>query len=266
MGKWIFMIGFLVMSSAFGQVKCSPDAEDYDLLMAAQDYLNQAKYDDALVCLNLTSEGFQKLPHVSKAFAAAYAGKCGLNFFDFVNLITYSPPGAPFQVLMTAMTPVDVFPAYCYKAQTVLEKAYGDSPEIRPQEVNFFLGVLGLAEMGALLRAKADSNQDGVVDATFTSACTNSASNMTDSAVRILGSGLGLFFENLRDISATMASSPLVNQLNSLSAVCGPDCNIKDPRSSLWNSRSLNMIRSITESSMFGIMQCNSPYVYDCCP
>jgi hypothetical protein len=247
----------------------NPDTEEA-LLEAGLKYINKGDYDSAITALDKITSAFRGTERVTKAVAAAYAGKCGLTFFDFVNGLSSATASTPMLLFMNAFQNITVSPSYCDNAQAAIEARYGTNSALRSTDINFFLAVLGMAKVGAYLRDIADTDQDGAVDATFTSACTNNAANITDGEIKEVGSGLGLLLSNITAISAALAGNAAIAALNGLNTACGASCQITDPNSASWTggaAGSIMLIRRILDEQDFGIMtNCNDATLVTCCP
>ncbi len=234
------------------------------LLEDAVKAINKGDYDGAIAYLGRITSSFRHEAKVSKTAAAAYAGKCGLNFFDMITTISTATSDTPLMMLMKAFQTVTVTPASCDTAQTELESKYGTVSAARPTDINLFMAILGMAKMGTYLRSLADTDQNAIVDAGFADAC--AAGTITDANTKEVGTGLGLLLDNISSLTAAVAGNGAITALAALQAACGASCVITDINSASWTVPNIKVIRSAIKSNTFGIQNCaNAPFV-TCCP
>jgi hypothetical protein len=235
---------------------------------AARKFINDQDFASAVTELEKITSGFRDDPKFVQTLAGAYAGKCGLtNFLDFSAAIGGVSANTPMETLMGAFTATpSLSPNDCYNAQVALETKYGTNSASRSDDVNFFLALIGMARLGTQLRESADNDANGAIDGTFASACTNNATNLLDSEVRLIGSGLGLLIQNIAVVTANIAGSDALTDLALLAGVCGAACTITDPAVASWNAADLNLMRDMIETDTFGIMGCNNMDPTTCCP
>ncbi len=234
------------------------------LLESALKAINSGDYDGAIVYLGKITSAYRHDAAVSKAAAAAYAGKCGLNFFNMVTTITSVTAATPLLLFMNAFTAVTVVPASCDSSQLEIETKYGTTSAARPADINLFLAILGIAKMGTYLRSIADPLQTGSVNASFVDAC--AVGTITDAQTKEVGTGLGLLLDNIASLTAAVAGNSAITSLAALQAACGAACVITDVNSANWTAGNIKLIRSAIKSNSFGIQNCaNNPFV-TCCP
>ena len=226
--------------------------------------INIGDYDGALGYLNSITSGYRHDPKVSKAAAAAYAGKCGLNFFNMVTTISTATVDTPLMMLMKAFQLVNVTPLSCDMSQYEIEIKYGTTSASRPADINLFMSILGMAKMGTYLRALADTDQDTIVDPGFADACT--VPTISDANTIEIGTGLGLVLDNITALTAALAGNGAIVALQALQAACGANCTITDINSPSWNVVAVKVIRSAIKSSTFGIQGCANALFATCCP
>lgn len=237
---------------------------------------DEAIYEDALKLVDAsdyaaaidkilsTSASFQTNTAVRQTLAGAYAGKCGLNFLNFVDSLS-DASGPPFNFLMTSFTDVAVSPSDCYTSQTTTESTFGSTSSARAQDTNFFMAVLGLVKIGTYLRNVADPDQNGLADTAGFDSCSDTS--ITDADVIQVGTGLGLLLDNLAAISSSMSSdsSSGFADLQTACALIDPNpCIITDPNSPNWTATSIKAMRSVIKSDSFGIEACALGLL--CCP
>lgn len=251
----------------------SRQATDDQIYETILDLINDGKYDVALSVFTLLSSGYRDQPRVVLSEAGAHAGLCGLDFIDFTSRIGSDTP--LFAQVMEAFTWTDVRPFECQAAQEWIESKLGETREIRDADldpviagnVDFSMAVFGLAKIGAVLRGRADVDQDGTVDGGFDSC---SAQSLTDADVVLVGTGLGAFFDNFSTIAASLGSSTnaTLGGLQALCAALSPDlCRILSTQDAAWeNADSLKLIRGLVKSSRIGIEAGNENNPFLNCP
>ena len=267
--KMLKIISVLILTTAMScsaniYTSISDQNTEQALLENAVKAINNGDYDSAIEYIGRITSSFRRDPKVSKTAAAAYAGKCGLNFFDMVTTITAVTADTPLMMMMKAFQTVTVTPSSCNTAQLEIENKYGMTSAARPTDINLFLAILGMAKMGTYLRSLADVNQDAVVDAGFADACT--VGTITDANTIEVGTGLGLLLDNITSLTASVAGNAAITALAALQLVCGAPCVITDVNSPSWTAANIKVIRSAIKSNTFGIQGCaNAPFV-TCCP
>lgn len=236
----------------------------------ARDALNTLDYDSAiakLVELSTKDNAFylrcEKIDGVKicprEDLAGAYASKCGLNFVSFVSSLTTSS-GSPFLFFMQKFQSITVIPAQCYEAQKVIE-TFGALSTNRSTEQNLFMAVLGMAKMGTYLREVADTNQDGITDAAYTSC--NSSSITVDSLRQVI-SGMGLVIDNVAAVSAVLSgSSSALTDIQTIKDSCGAPCTITDPNSASFDEAATRQLLRSSDKGIEPTSGCTFP---SCCP
>ena len=251
-----------------------------------QDVLTLAdakSWDSAISRLGDMSSDYRDRQDVSQTEAGVDAGKCGLDFLSFVTQVGSAGASGIFGTFMSGFTTTTVFPSYCQSAQTVIENRIGANAASRVtslgstagNNVNTFMAVLGAAKIGTLLRSVADTDQNGVVDATF-DACLSTS--ITDAQIAQVGTGFALLLTNISTIVASLSSATstaLTNLSTSCSSLVPNPCAITDPTDATWSNATVLMaFRSLIKSSTIGIQSCASPgnggnplpYPFNCCP
>lgn len=264
--KMTFVFFLTIVMSCSGNVytEMSNKNTEEALLESALKSINSGDYDGAIASLNKITSAYRHDASVSKAAAAAYAGKCGLNFFNLVTTITGVTAATPLLLFMNAFTAVSVVPASCDSSQAEIEFKYGATSAVRPADINLFLAILGIAKMGTYLRSIADPLQTGSVNASFVDAC--AVGTITDVQTKEVGTGLGLLLDNIASLTAAIAGNSAITSLAGLQAACGAACVITDVNSANWTAANIKIIRSAIKSNSFGIQNCgNNPFV-TCCP
>lgn len=280
--KWLALFSSLALTSCGGsnyfKEAASKDSNEA-LYEDALKLIDQADYTGAINKFSQMSSDAQNSSDVQRSLAGAYAGRCGLNFLDFVSNIGGS--GAPFSMFMSGFTNRTVAPTDCYTSQLTIESRFGDTAVTRTasngtsqgNSLNFFMAILGMSKIGTNLRSVADADQDGSVDAGF-DACLNTS--ITDDEVKQVGTGFAMVLDNFTAISSTLdpATSTLIDGISTTCAALTPNpCVITDPTSASWDAAAILAFRSLIKSNTIGIQNCSAdnglnplPFPFDCCP
>jgi len=202
----------------------------------ARKAINNFDYDLAITNFEKMGPSFLATTVVREAYAGALAGKCGLNFLDYVEALSgASLSGSTiFIYAMSAWDGVNVSPVHCLRAEQQIKAIWAVETATATQK--FFMAILGLAKMGAYLRSKADvdgaSNLgNGVTDSTFDAclATPGGPNNLTDDEVGEVLTGLMLFLTNITDFAASL-SSDVSGSTSGITAACA---SMADPPLSL---------------------------------
>lgn len=279
-------IGFLSCGGSNYLSEMSSKTSDEALYNEALKLVDQKKYDEALSYIARMSEEAQTYTPVVQTVAGIYAGKCGLDFLDFVSKIGDSEP--PFKLFMKGFRGTSLAMEHCQTAQDIIEDYLGDSAVVRVTNlgedvggnVNTFMAILGMTKIGGQLRAVADQdgsggNGDGSVDASFNACQTTS---ITDTQVAQVGTGFALILDNFATIAAVL-SDDNSNLLEGMQTLCSSfpggtnPCAIAKISDPAWsNPGVLLAIRGMIRSKDVGIQNCLNdgagmgPHPFNCCP
>ncbi len=230
-----------------------------------QKSVDASDWDTALTQFNSLSASFKTRKQVIEAWAGAYAGKCGLNFLNYVDALTNASLAGTtfFKYIMAGFASTAVLPAYCDLAQTKMEEISALASE-RSADENFFMAILGLVKIGTYLRSVADIDPaDGATDDAFNSCSTDS---LSDANLNSIITGMGLVTANI----SALAALGISGGLTALNAECGGSCGITDPASVTALNR--DIFRDILKTGSgnptlaSGIESCVDPLVIPCCP
>jgi hypothetical protein len=241
---------------------------DKALYYEAKKLLDEQKYSEAITYLTQLSATFATDNKVRMTFASAYAGACGMEFITFFGNIKNGISGAFYKLFMNLFTNRAADANFCKLAELKI-KEIGSTAIIRDSvtgehEANFFMAILAMAKAGALLRTKADLDNDGNKDATF-DVCTNDATTgLTSTEIDELITSFGLFVENVPYLLGASSTAALTG---GITAIC-PTCIVTDI-STITDAAVLQTLRStyrdILNSSTTGIGACpDNPFI-TCC-
>lgn len=238
-------VGELILAGLlfFVNISCSNVFQQSAKKTTDEAYFEEARkavdltdYDAAISYFQLMSPTFLARTSVREAYAGALAGKCGLNFLEFVEtLSSASLTGSTlFLYAMSAWQGKVVSPDYCLQAEQQIKAIWASESQTSSQK--FFMAILGLAKMGTYLRSKVDQDGpdnlgDGSPDAVFDAcdATDNGAANLDDDEVGEVLTGLMLFITYITDFATSVGgdlsgSTAVVDGL--CAAMAGPPLNL----------------------------------------
>jgi len=247
--KTLFL-SLTIFLSACSNVFQSASKQEFDeaYYINAQVAIDAQNWDTAIAEFEKMSASFQQRTEVREAWAGAYAGKCGFNFTTFLSNIDSVSGGSPIlKVLMNMFITTTVDPYYCYLAQTKMEEITTVAGD-RTTSQALFLVFIGLARIGAYLKAQADQDADTNMDGTL-NACTPVGSfgtttaarstsgkddEFSDEEIKMLITGFGLVFENLTSSVENIIGSTNGSAISAIETACNTAlgagaCNITDP-------------------------------------
>ncbi|MFN7453396.1 MAG: hypothetical protein ACK5RO_01920 [Pseudobdellovibrionaceae bacterium] len=291
--KTLFL-AFLILLSACSNVFQSASKQQFDeaYYVNAQVAIDAQDWDTAIAEFEKMSANYQARTDVKEAWAGAYAGKCGFNFATFLGNIDSVSGGSPIlKILMNMFTTVTVDPYYCYLAQTKMEEITTVAGD-RTTSQALFLVFIGLARIGAYLKAQADQDADTNMDGTF-DACTPVGSygattaarstsgrddEFSNEEIKMLITGFGLVFENLTSSVENIIGTTNGSAISAIETACNAAlgagaCNITDPTNSNPLTPSVvTTFRALIHTGAgnpvaFGAGSCVNP-MFDpgCCP
>jgi hypothetical protein len=242
---------------------------DKALLYEAKKLIDAQNYTEAITYLNQLTPEFIADNKIRITFASAYAGACGMEFITFFGNIKSGISGAFFKLFMNLFTNRTANYNYCKLAELKIKEIGVDAPTrdvaTGEKEANFFMAILAMAKAGALLRVKADIDNDGSKDAGF-DVCTNDATTgLLSAEIDELITAFGLFIENIPYLLGADSTASITGPIT---AVC-PTCLVTDI-STITDPTTLQTIRTfyrkLLESSSTGIGSCTDNPLITCCP
>lgn len=279
------MVAFLGVSACAGGnylEEFSSSQSDEALYEEALSLVNNRAYDEALTQIQKMSTSGQNRTDVIQTLAGIYAGKCGLDFLEFVTRLGNG--GSVFGIFMSGFQGTAVNPADCQTAQTLIETKFGTTGILRTgrlgsrvgSNVNTFMAVLGMAKIGVQLRSTADkdgpgNNGNGTVDAGY-NACQQASIN--NAGIAAVGTGFALILDNFTAIASNLSGSN-ASLITDLQAACAlipgtNPCTISNINDPAWADAGVQTaIRGMIRSSSLGIQNCNNVGVgapFNCCP
>lgn len=193
--------------------------------------VNNSRWDEAISNFEKLSAAYLSQPAIRMHYAGALAGRCGLNFIEFVQALKGSSASI-FKFAMNAWTGKTISPAHCLLAEKQIRTIWATNTATADQK--FFMAIIGLAKMGSYLRSKADVDGvgnlgDGTADTAFNacSATVGGANNLEDDEVGQVLTGLMLFVTNIADFAADVGSGSA--DTSSVTAVCAQLVTLGQP-------------------------------------
>ncbi|QLY26101.1 hypothetical protein [Bdellovibrio sp. KM01] len=224
---------------------------DEAYLIDAKSDLDDMEWDSTIsIVTGKMSSGYQSRRDVKMILASAYAGKCGLLFFDLIQGMTNNAATEMFKYFMGIWGGKTVDPDSCELAIGVLQ-GIGTAAE-RTTNENLFLALLGVARIGTNLSAQLDSgDHNGAMDAdatvchedgtgtltqwkdapdpipganyyraTFGLPPAGKTKYMSTANIKRVASGLGLILENMASLTDALGGGTTIGALGDLSDAC----------------------------------------------
>ena len=246
---FLIMVFFVGCSANVLNELANKNADDA-LIFDAKTALNAQQYDDAINILTqkLSSSGQQK-SEAREVLASAYAGKCGLNFVDYVAGLSNAVSGTAFQLAEAPFVGVPVNSPYCLQSLQTLDLI--GSSAVRTANQNAFASVVGMVLMGSATRLYTDdspTNGDGTPDAP------NIACALTDPQIDQIILGYGYMSANYAALGSSIGASSGASFSGSIAtcqAIAGAACQTTDPNSITTNMR--DTMRDLLNTQQYGI-------------
>ncbi len=234
----------------------SPEA----VFFQAKREINKRNYSAAIILLQSLDPLYMSERSRIPIYASAYAGRCGLEFISLLEELQATTSSAIFAMLMGS------FPGAlaanvqdCIEASDLLQ-GIGDEIE-RNGDENLLLAFTSLAKIGTILSSLADTDDDGVADATFDQ-CDNT--DLPDDMVREVGAGLAVTLLSLSGVGAGYIDGAV----DSFTDLCSQDpslasfCSVTDPAS--FSPAEVQAFRYAIGSNDYGIDSCGGQDISNC--
>ncbi len=190
-------------------------SSDEALLVDAQSAINRQDYQFAIDLITLKmSLDYQQKVNTKQTLAGAYAGKCGLNFLNYLDSISHATTTSAFILVSLPFVGRISDPISCLAALNIMESIGPNASRTTSQ--NAFTALVGMALMGTATRVYTDNipaNGDGDQDAVGIS-CT-----LTDAQMNNVVLGFGFMAQNFSALSSTQLGAGATG-LSSLIAKC----------------------------------------------
>ena len=188
---------------------------DESLLVDARIHMDKYEWDLAIAKFTDMSAEFLATREIKFLHASAYAGKCGLDFMDFIEKLTSIGTEKLYAFLMGSFLGVTsaIESDACIQAE-VLIKSISSSASDRTVNENTFMAFIGFTKIGVILSRYADTDDDGSADAGFNSCSTVS---IPDSDVKQIATGLAIALTSLAAPGVSLGEG----QVTDLNSICG---------------------------------------------
>lgn len=225
-----FILVFLTATSCsknIFQASASTDSDD-SLLVDAKAAINAFNYQSAIdiITLQMTATG-KAAVSAKEVLASAYAGKCGLNFVNYLDSLSHATTGTGFGLMMAPYVGIAADPDSCLLALNTLE-TIGTSAN-RTANENAFAAVVGMSLLGSQVRTAVDvtpTNGDGTLD--------SSVCAMTTAQIDKVILGFGHMIQNFSYLTVSQLGGSSQTAINGIISVCTSipgitNCAITDP-------------------------------------
>ncbi len=255
---YILLINVSCTQNIFDEIadKDTPEAVYFQAKME----INNRNYSQAILLLQSLDPAFMSERSRIPVYASAYAGSCGLEFLSLLtnlqNINTSTVMGTLMGAFpLAALAQVDD----CLQAENLLSSLGNASNRLGDE--NLLMAFNSFAKMGTILSSLADTDGDGVADATFDQ-CSNV--DLPEAYVREIGTGIANTLLSL----AAVGTSYVDDAVNDIAAICASDpnlnvfCTATDPTS--FNANEVQFLRYVIGSSDLGINSCGGDNFSDC--
>jgi len=172
------------------------------ILYAARMALSDGDWDAALTEFAKLSATTLADTDVVVDRASAYSGRCGLDFLGLSDAIENIGSTSLFNLLMNNFTAIDATNFDdCKSAEDLLKTVADVDGVVSTERGQFLMAFNSLAKIGAILNYRADSDDDGNVDAAWDPCDGNGATDLPQSDVSEIATGIVLFYKNLQGFS-----------------------------------------------------------------
>lgn len=222
----IVVVAFSALALALGGCKNAlleaADTETPEaILFEVNKLLNRRLYNLAIEKIETLDPADLAKRDVVVLRASAYAGRCGLDFTDFVDhLQEKASTTTILQLVLSIMKGATSYDD-CLYAEDLIE-GVGATAAARTDDENLLLALVSLSKIGAILAVTADADNDGLVDAGF-DACTGLDATQAGQ----IGTGISLAYMSLNGVD----SDTIGTSFDDMDSVCSTSglCTQTDP-------------------------------------
>ena len=223
----------------------NPNSDDA-LLFDAKTAVDGQRYDEAITIVTTkVSTSGRTTTRAKEILASGYAGKCGLNFVNYINSLADSSAPQIFVMVSAPFVGKVVDPASCLSSLQVLQSI--GTYQTRTTNQNTFAAVVAMVLMGSATRLYTDDLPlmgNGVQDAIKISC------SLTDAQIDQVILGYGYMIENYAAISSQLGSNASV--VSDAINVCGSvSCASTDPAQITLAMRTA--MRAIMNTQQYGV-------------
>jgi hypothetical protein len=151
---------------------------DSALLEEARILMDRQDFSGALTTLASMTAAGQAEREVMNITASAYAGRCGMTFFDLFNLLSNMSNSLLTELMAGFPGATATHLDDCVAAESVLATIGGVAD--RTGSENLLMSLVAFAKMGVILSKNADADDDGTADGGFDYCATISEAEMKE--------------------------------------------------------------------------------------
>ncbi len=210
------------------------------ILFETKKFLNKQLYSEAIEKVETLTDEQLAQRDVAVLRASAYAGRCGLNFINFVDAMQNMGDSTTLfqlflETMQSATSPID-----CRRAEDFIEAVAATAAE-RTDDENLLIALISFAKIGATLAITADTAPaDGAADVGW-DACTG----LDDAQAGEIGTGMSIALQSLAALSSDVASGAT----DDIDAICDTVaiCSQTDPEA--YSSFEIKAIKTLTHNN-----------------
>ena len=227
---------------------------DEALLFDAQTAVNAQQYDNAIsIVTQRVSASGRLSTKAREILASGYAGKCGLNFINYVTALANSVSGSTFVLVSSPFVGVVVSPESCLSSLQTLD-LIGTNTQ-RTTNQNAFAAIVGMVLMGSATRYYTD---DAPVGGDGTQDVANASCALTNAQIDKIILGYGYMSQNFSAISGQLgasSSTTISDSITTCTALAGASCSNTDPAQITALMR--DAMRDLMNTSQYGVGTAN---------
>jgi hypothetical protein len=244
--------------------------KDTDLakLHEAQILISGGSFDSAITVISSMSTAYQSRSEVKSLFASAYAGRCGLNFLSFVDVLSNMGSERLLLYLMQSRNGATLAQqSDCAQAISIVESISADATE-RSDDENIFMAFVAFFQIGTILNIYADTNDDGTAD--WVDGCNNAS--FAEADARAYSAALMIALSSINAVANASVGGDQISEINSVCTALGnPPFNETDictkTNPADFDASELRLLRTLAvENSDVGVGSCAGDVTACLCP
>ncbi len=171
------------------------------ILFETKKLLNKQLYTEAIEKVETLTDEQLAQRDVAVLRASAYAGRCGLNFINFVDgMKNMGDSTTLFQLFLESMQGAVSY-VDCLRAEDFIE-AVAATAAARTDDENLLVALVSFAKIGAILAITTDTTPaDGTADTGF-----NACTGLDDTQAGEIGTGMSIALQSLAALSSDVVS------------------------------------------------------------
>ncbi len=255
---------FLFSGSCTNVLSQSGIITDDSLMVSAKIAMNSKDYTSALADFNLMSATYVAQRNVTALKAAAYAGRCGLDFIGLVNNFSNIGSATVLKVLYNSgVKSAASQETDCTNAETLMMSIAATSAA-RTVAENLLIGLIEFQRIGSVLGQYADQGGSGTIDAGFDPCLTTkgsipAATGLPVAEAQKLAASLMIGFDSLSasGINAFSGSaSSFQSYCTSITTLTGGTNPCTQTTPSSFTNNELKILMGLVKTNFFGIGNC----------